>query len=549
MNSKLVRAPLFILAASVLAAAGRAAAPIAAESKITGVTVYADRAIVTREATVQLAAGPQEVVFNGLPASLDPDLLQVSGEGGAQATILDVTAATAQLEVAANPRLKELQDQLRALQDDARTAGDRVAVLQQQRDYLERIKAATTTPPGKDAGPLPGIEQWERLMTFYAEGQTRALGELQSLDRQREDLKQRIDAVQRQIGELEAPGERTVQNVTVRCDVASAGPLALRLAYTVAEARWTPTYDVRVASADKSIGLGFAAMVSQSSGEEWRGVKLMLSTARPALGGTAPTLQPWVVEEQRPMPMQAMAAPPPEMRRKSMRGWADKAEPEMEAFAAGVAEASVETGLTSATFTIPYAADIPADNAPHKVAITTHPLEGRIDHLAVPKLAELVYLRAAVTNSSDFPLIAGEVNLFLDGNFVARSRLETVMPGEKFDLEMGVDDAIAVKRKLVNRLTESAGFVSKRTRITYDVLITLQNNRKTAEAVVVKDQVPVSRHEKILVDLLAPPAGEIKKDEDGTISWTLELEPGEKRELPLKIAVEYPVDFAVGGLE
>ena len=71
-----------------------------------------------------------------------------------------------------------------------------------------------------------------------------------------------------------APDEKTVQNVIVRCEVAQAGKLTVRVAYPVENAKWEPTYDVRVASADKSILLGYAAMVRQSTGEDWRGVQL-----------------------------------------------------------------------------------------------------------------------------------------------------------------------------------------------------------------------------------------------------------------------------------
>ena len=133
--------------------------------------------------------------------------------------------------------------------------------------------------------------------------------------------------------------------------------------------------------------------------------------------------------------------------------------------------------------------------------------------------------------------------------FEARSSIKTVAPTEKFVLNLGVDDAISVKRKLVNRLREDTGVLSRRVRTTYDVLITVQNNRTTAEKLVVKDQLPISKDEKIVVTLIAPPARDITQDEDGTIRWSLDLKPGEKRELPLKISIEHPADLSVAGLE
>lgn len=41
----------------------------------------------------------------------------------------------------------------------------------------------------------------------------------------------------------------------------------------------------------------------------------------------------------------------------------------------------------------------------------------------------------------------------------------------------------------------------------------------------------------------------MKPDSDGVLTWTFELKPGEKRDLPLKFSVEHPADFPVTGLE
>lgn len=535
------------------------AAAVAADSRIVSVTVYGRSALVTRQAQVALEAGSQDVQFAGLPASLDPDLLQVSGSGTAQATILDVTATSAQLESPANARLKELQAQARTIADELRTLNDRAAVLRAQQDYYERIKKATVEPQGgKDGGAmLPPVSAWEQYVTFYADGTAKVLAAIQALDRQKEDTQGRLDAVNRQIEELSAPESRSVTNVTVRVNVATAGTLDIKLAYSVPEASWRPTYDVRVTSSDKSIRLDYGATVSQSSGEDWAGVALTLSTAQPNRSGTPPELSTWYVEPLEPRPMPAAMPMVAQERAKAAaeynaRNFAGAARMEADAAklqAMQIAAASVEAGLNSASFAIPYPADIPADNAAHKVAITSAPLTGEINHLAVPKLAELAYLRAAVTNTTEFPLIGGEIALFLDGNYVARSTIRTVSPGEKFVLNLGVDDAISVKRKLVNRLREDTGLISKRVKTTYDVLISVQNNRKTAEKLTVKDQIPISRDEKVVVTLVEPAARDITRDEDGTIRWTLDLKPGEKRDLPLKISIEHPADLQVSGLE
>ncbi len=563
-----------------------AAAPIEAESRITGVVVYADSAIVTREATVELAAGVQMVQFSGLPESVNPNLLQVAATGTAKATILDVTAYEMHLAEPAFERLRELTEQRKSINAELEEVVDRTKLLEQQRDYLERIKTfATTRPIGDNAGPVPTKAEWEKQLAFYAERQAALAAELRAAKQQQEQIVKRAEAAKDQQEDLESNRGKTVQNVIVRYEVATPGKLTIRVAYQVDDAKWEPTYDVRIASGDKSIQLAYAAMVRQRTGEEWRAVKLQLSTARLELGGKPPVFQPWIVGE-RPMLRQAVDAATKEFLKDvgatnnpgllqyatstevsgsygNFGGNEDTAKADaVEVLTdAATTEAAVTEGLGAATFTIPFAADVPADNGARKYGIGTTTLEGVMNFLAQPKLSPHTYLRARVTNAAAFPLLEGDMNIYLDGAFVASSSLPTVMTGAKFVLNLGVDSGFTVKRKLLNRLKEDTGAFAKRARLTYDVLITAENNHKTTETVIVKDQLPVSRHEKVVVTMVAPAEsqlcketdggndGAIRKDADGTLSWTLVMKPGERREIPLKIRVEYPADFPVVGLE
>jgi uncharacterized protein (TIGR02231 family) len=171
---------------------------------------------------------------------------------------------------------------------------------------------------------------------------------------------------------------------------------------------------------------------------------------------------------------------------------------------------------------------------------------------------ESAFLSAYAVNTTEYPLLAGAMNTFLDETFVAASSLKTVMPGEKFELQLGADDGIAIKRKLVNRFSENTGLTNKGRRVTYDILVTVTNNKKTAERVVFKEPLPVSRNEKIEVNLLTPAERdvgtkeqpkEVTREEDSKLVWRLELKPGEKREVPVKFSVAYPGDLNVTRLE
>ncbi|HSY53258.1 MAG TPA: mucoidy inhibitor MuiA family protein [Opitutaceae bacterium] len=560
-----MKTPRFILPALLLVCLTAALRAASVDSHITAVTVYADRAVVTRTASLDVAEpGPLEMVFENLPASLVDQSLQVAGRGTAQTTILDVTAREAYLAATPDGRVKSLEDALRGLQQQHRVLDDRATVLDHQRGFLAAIKTASAAPPTKDA-PRPSVEDWTKLLTFFDEQFGKLNSEQQTLDTQRHDLADKIGAIEKQIADLSGANGRSIKHITVRLTATNPGHLELALSYTVPAASWSPSYDARVLSTDHAVQLGYFGVVHQSTGEDWTNVDLTLSTARPSLGGAPPQLFPWTVdvaqfksEDQKDGEttialgsFNVSAAKSVGYRANNSVSGGMPSPPiqDLPFSVSAFSEATLDAQATSASFKIPVAATIPSDNSPQKVPITSVRLADSPEYLAIPKQLAAAFLTAKVTNSSDFPLLAGTMNVFLDDTFVAASSLRTVMPGEKFDLALGVDDAIAIKRKLNNRFTEDTGLISKGQRVTYDCTLTVQNNKKTSERVVLLDQVPVSRNEKIVVKMLAPDVADVKPEADGTLKWTLDLKPGEKRELSLKFSVEHPADLAVAGLE
>jgi len=532
----------------------------AVESTLSSVTVYADRAVVTRALSYQVdQPGTVEVVLDRLPAALLDESLRVAGAGTAQATLLDVTPRIVQVEYAPNERVRSLEDDIRQIRKQGPTLDDREGVLKAQGETLNSIEHAATEAPTKEA-PRLSLDDASKLLAFLEVQRGKISAEERSISDQREDLAAKESAAERQLADLRGAGARSYKSVSIRFEAATTGTLAITLSYSVRGASWTPSYDARAASSDPTVSIGYFGVVRQNTGEDWNGVALMLSTARPSAGGSPAPLTGWTLDVLHPRQdyeATSVAFAPASFdgeNRDSLRAFAAPGTTggkllDSSSIEISSAQALLENQVTSASFKIPVSATVLSDNSPQKVPITTIALAASPEYLAIPKHVLAAFLTEKVTNTSNFPLVAGPMNVFLDGTLVASSRIITVMPGEKFDLALGADEGISVKRTLNSRFTEDAGLVSKRTRITYDFTLTVQNNRKAAATVVVLDQVPVSRNEKIVVAVDEPKGDEAKTEADGTVKWTLDLRPGEKQELPLKFSVEYPSDIQVTGLE
>jgi hypothetical protein len=69
--------------------------------------------------------------------------------------------------------------------------------------------------------------------------------------------------------------------------------------------------------------------------------------------------------------------------------------------------------------------------------------------------------------------------------------------------------------------------------------ILVKNTRKETVSLLLQDQIPVSRNSDISVTTEELSGGTLNK-EQGIVSWQLQLQPGEQRELILQYKVKYP---------
>ncbi|WP_454677021.1 mucoidy inhibitor MuiA family protein [Achromobacter marplatensis] len=551
-----MRRTLLALAIATIPGLG-AAAGLA--SSIGAVTVYQDRAVVTRSASSELAAGEHELVLENLPVTLQESSLQVSAKSTGQASLLDVKVRDAYQADTANERVRTLQEQLRKLEAQQAELDDEAAVLENQRELVLMMQRGATEP-AKEGARLT-LDELKAIQTLSADSLGKTLASLRQVAERKTVLEREMEALHDQLNVLQGQLSRRTKTVTLRVNLARAGKVDLAVSYAVGGARWTPAYDARLRPADRSVDLGYFGVISQNTGEDWKNVKLTLSTARPSLGGGAPPLQPWIIDvappPPPPRPPRPVAAPAPVTSEMSMKrsrpgsaaeAYADAAMPEPAPEAVEVSTAQMQNEATSASFQIKNPATLPSDNSSQRVAIATAKLPATLQYQSTPALREAVFLTAQASNNTDVPFLAGPLNTFLDDAFVASSRIKAVMPGEKVELAMGADDGISIKRQLVNRFTESTGFSGSGKRVTYEYKITVKNNKATKEQLVFKDRLPVSRNEKIVVKLLSPADRDVKREEDGKLAWEWELEPGKSRETVLKFSVDYPGDVDVSGI-
>jgi len=528
----------------------------ALESKITSVTVYADRAQITRSATTYLTIGEHKILFKELPQNIEQNSIQANGKGNA--ILRDVTFKTEQYAQITDETKKALNDELIELQDTKNTFTDQKTQAQDEKRVVKDILTKLTTTTEETETMELDPDKWIKMVEFYRTKQKTLDAEIRETDKLVRDVNAKIDRVKREIQEAGQQAYKYKNMVEVLVDVQKEGNLILDLSYIVYGPSWTPIYDLRVDSDNKTMNLTYKSNIFQTTGEDWNSVDLKLSTAKPNMSAQPPELYPQYISINKPQPMRGKKQMRPSsgmsnevtmsIEGMSVSGY----EQQMDMLDIAHSASTVESGATSVVFDIDASNTIKSDNEPHLVTITIQEFPAGFRYSTIPKHSQFAYLKAKVKNDSDYPFLPGETNVFLDNNFVANSHLKAVAPTEEFWTFLGVDESIKVEYKFVKKFDETGGLFVEKNKKIFEYLIKITNNKKTQEEIVVWDQLPISQDEKIKVKLIEPEYKEdneiLKIDEHKYIEWFFQPKPGEKIKIPFKYSVEYPSNTKIKGL-
>lgn len=518
------------------------------------VTVFTNRARLTRRGTIALEPGSQPLTIPNLPLTLDPASVRARAQGTARAKLLGVDVKKTYFKDTPPGRALELTEQIRALEENDRQFIDQSDTLDKQIVHLDGLAGNTKTFAVSLSRGRTTPEAHAELLKFISAQRLTAQTQKRALETQRRNLAQELDKLRKELQALQSARPKERYAATIELEVSQAGELEVELSYIQHGAMWQPMYDVRLA--EGQLEIAYLGQVSQSSGEDWTGVTLTLSTASPALAGVVPELQPWYVAPAYPEPVARMAPKGRGMPQIFAAQATDAMAPQALAAApapveqvelAEVLQAEISQEGATVTYKVGEGIDIPGDNTPRKNTIALFPLPLKLEYVIAPRLVSAAYRKMTATNNTPYMLLPGTVQLFDRDDYVGQSRIERTTSGQEIELYFGTDDRFKVERELVKRETDKKLLGDQR-RIRFAYEIEVQNHTGEPQTVFVHDQIPVSRHENIKVKLDACEPKVTEQDELNRLVWKLTLPAGGKQMIRYEFVVEAPREMQVIGL-
>ena len=526
---------------------------------ITGVTVFTDGARVTRAGVRQVQPGVHPVMVASLTESADPSSVRVAARGHDLA-LLNVEV---QRRVGTEPR----RESLAKLRADVERCREAVKELDDA-DEAERAglgflghlsEAAATSLARALSFGRAGYDELAGMAGHLSASTAAALARRREIAARRRVAQRELDAAEERLAGAEQPGEPVLfTEVSVLVEAAAATDAEIELTYHVAGASWRPLYDLVLDG--ERLDVSYLAEITQRTGEDWPEVTLVLSTTRQGLRQTLPELSPWYIGRLQPPRVRsprALSASGAALSAAAGSGsdasfGAPAPAPSMASATAlpAAKELTAAPGPSESgaglVYTVARPLAVPSDGGPHKTLVAKSAADARLDYLTVPVLAPEAYLRATVTNGP-LLLLPGQARIFHGPQFVGETHLDSVAPGEEFEVQLGVDDQIKVERKLRRRATSKAVLGSTRT-VDIGYEITVENHRDRKATVSVHDHIPVSTDGDIKVRPRETTPAPDRTDDLGELTWTLTLPPGESAVVRHRFTVEHPAQVTVVGL-
>ncbi|MCI0472772.1 MAG: mucoidy inhibitor MuiA family protein, partial [Ignavibacteria bacterium] len=258
------------------------------QSKIDSVIVYSDRAVVVRKATVTLS-GNEMIIFTELSGMLDDNTVRIKSDG---IKIGEVQVRRGYIDKPMG-RVKELKDSIKIYENKEQKLNNEIKVLEAKESFLNSVKLGSPELISKElqTGKI-APDAWRQALSFVADELTEIKMRQIEISQQKENNKTKLDALRKELSDIQAIIENR-KEITVETEAKTPGIFAIELSYVIPYAvSWQPYYELRAEPSSGNVEIDYFAKISQRTAEDWDRVKVVLSTAAPALSGNAPEPYP-----------------------------------------------------------------------------------------------------------------------------------------------------------------------------------------------------------------------------------------------------------------
>ena len=533
------------------------------KSRITRVTVYSDRALVSREASVALTGEPTVFRFKKLPGWVDEGSVRASASAG---KIVDVSVERRFLARSTDEGFRKAELKHRELLKQAQALDDELAILDAQQKHVESIKVFSLEKLGDDGVKREiKVDSYGEVIDFVSGTLRKTAAARRDAQAARELLAPDVEASARNLEELARLTKLEETMVLVTVQGSAAATANLTLTYATPGATWEPVHELRAATADPdTVELTSFAAVTQTTGEDWNHAELSFSTQSSSDSEHIPELEMLAlgktmdVSRSVTRQLTSFTAAQKKFEEQNMHWNRMNQEPsrrtsEVEQFERSYSSnlallervqsktveifAGLQTRGTTAHAVAREPVIVRSDGRAIRVRLGSTRLKAQRRIFAAPEESLNPAVTLELPNKTSQALLPGGVARYQDGAFLGMTDVDFVAKDEDFSVFFSVADQVKLTRELDRH--QSSLQRNARNRMQLSFVSKAKNLSDRPVTVVLAERVPVSENTEIRISNVRIGPAE-KPDLKGIVRWTVTLAPREEREFRVSYQVEYP---------
>ncbi len=575
--------------------------PKTISSDLKTVTVYRSGAEMIHNASAQLAQGNNELIIENISNAVDINSIQINC--AAAVTILGVEFSNNYMVLPeAGTRIKSLRDSAERVQKEIDKLNVQIAT---SNELLEVLKANRDIK-GSQTGL--SVAELVKLMDYYKSKSAELQNEIAVQKEKQKKWNEQMTKINLQINEEESRNTKHAGQLHLQLSAALSGKYDFTVSYITPNAFWTPYYDIRVDDIKSPLKVIYKSKITQTTGIDWKKVKLSLSTSVPSQWGNAPVIKSWFLSYINPVNamekslaanrIQALGSSPSQLSEVVVVGYATKQnndgreENDEPLYIVNGAIMSKQDFSKLSTSVIKSKEILKSAQASalygsrgSNGAIVITLKDGLDDYVSVTDNELNVTFDIDLpydvpTNGKEQTATLKEYSIGSHYKYYSVPRLDKdayllaeVADWEKLNLLPGdaniifegtyVGKSFIDPNSTFDTLNLTLGrdkrvVVKKEKLVDYSSVkflgsnklqkltyeITVKNNKKDTVKMLLKDQYPLSTLKEIEVELTEDGGAAVNTD-IGVLTWKIELAPGESKKIRFAYSVKYPKDRAL----
>jgi len=503
------------------------------KSSITEVTVFPNKVFTTRLLKVSLKSGTGSLKISDLTPVADKTSIKIKVPASMKGfEVLAVRTENRILVKTDDPELEKLRKESRKTQNQINKINVQIGTIHKSNGNLRQISShyAESFSVNLHNGKWRN-SQFNEVIGFVQTKNNQHRSFWRKNYKKLEQLYNKDEFLRNKIRKRTRSGDRNILTVVIDYSNKKAVSGMLKIQYLVAAAGWSPAYDLRLNSSNRTAKITQQAYIWQNTGEDWSNVKISLSTETNPDRSDPPRIYQKTLNYKKVEKVKTSIVNKKELQ-KTLVGAKLKSSQSTKA-ASSLTQRFKAKGRYTVLSNHPKVR-IPLNSKNQKFSDEFVAMAGKFNR---------AFKNSVLKNPFATRMNSGPMFIFRDGKFIQQTFFNSKGPGESFSVNSGFLNNIQVSHSYQFKDSKS-GLLNSQKIITRKSVTYLKSFNNRPVLLKLYDQIPLSQMDEVKVDTEKSTDGfKVDKNKETWGYWLVSLKPEKHETFVMNVNLKIPEEM------